>query len=61
EIYFLWRPWLKDPDDDMLLELAVASQSKVIVTHNVDDFRGVDRFGIEVLRPAVFLRRIRGE
>lgn len=60
EIYFLWRPALKDPRDDMVLELAVASQSKMIVTHNVADFVGADRFGIEVLRPASFLARIRG-
>lgn len=61
EIYFLWRPVLKDPNDDMVLELAVASQSKMIVTHNVADFAGADRFGIEVLRPGSFLSRMRGE
>lgn len=61
EIYFLWRPVLKDPNDDMVLELAVASQSKVVVTHNVSDFAGADRFGIDVLRPASFLARMRGK
>jgi len=61
EIYFLWRPVLKDPNDDMVLELGVASQSKVIVTHNVADFAGADRFGIDVVNPASFLVRLRGE
>jgi predicted nucleic acid-binding protein len=61
EIYFLWRPFLKDPNDDMVLELAVASHSSVIVTHNVGDFVGSETFGVEILRPAEFLCRIRGE
>ena len=39
-IYYLWRPWLKDPKDDMVLEAAFASQAKYIVTHNMKDFRG---------------------
>ena len=60
-VHFLWRPFLRDPDDDMVLELAVASQSKTIVTYNVTDFAGADRFGIDVLRPASFLTRVQGE
>ena len=55
EIFFLWRPCLKDPEDDMILELAVASQCEVIVTHNVRDFGDVARFGLEVLTPGAFL------
>jgi putative PIN family toxin of toxin-antitoxin system len=34
KIFFLWRPWLKDPKDDMVLELAVASKSQYIITYN---------------------------
>ena len=45
-IYFLWRPLLKDPKDDMLLELAVAANCDYIVTYNAKDFRGVEQFGI---------------
>jgi hypothetical protein len=40
---------------------AVASRCPLIVTHNVDDFTGAERFGIEALTPAAFLRRVRGE
>ena len=58
EIFYLWRPQLADPDDDMILELAVAASCRYIVTHNVRDFRGVERFGIEALTPGLFLRRI---
>ncbi|MDM8522349.1 putative toxin-antitoxin system toxin component, PIN family [Desulfococcaceae bacterium HSG8] len=39
-IFFLWRPWLSDPKDDMVPETAVASQSRYIVTYNLTDFRG---------------------
>ena len=58
EIYYLWRPMLSDPDDDMILELAVAAGCRYIITHNVADFRGSERFGIEVLTPGLFLRRL---
>ena len=49
-IYYLWRPWLKDPKDDMVLEAAFASQSDYIVTYNSKDFKGKgieDSFGIK--------------
>ena len=58
-IYFLWRPSLRDPDDDMVLELAVAAHCRFIVTHNVGDFSGSERFGVEPITPADFLRLIR--
>lgn len=58
EIFFLWRPYLPDPKDDMLMELAVAASCQIIVTHNLRDFAGVGRFGIEAVPPATFLTRI---
>ncbi len=58
KIYYLWRPFLKDPKDDMVLELAVASGSTVIVTHNTKDFVGADQLGLRVLTPREFLREI---
>lgn len=42
EIHFLWRPFLRDADDDMVLELAFAAGCRHIVTHNVKDFHGAD-------------------
>lgn len=49
---FLWRPALRDPDDDMVLEAAVNGRADPIVTFNVRDFREVAvRFGVKVLAP----------
>ena len=56
-IFFLWRPLLRDPNDDMVAEVAVASQSQAIVTHNIRDFDAVTRFGIRVIPPGEFLTR----
>lgn len=58
-IFFLWRPKLRDPGDDLVLELAVAANCDVIVTHNVRDFVGVERFRIRVLNPGMFLNELR--
>lgn len=58
EIFFLWRPFLRDPKDDMVLELAVAAQCSTIVSFNVRDFAGVEQFGLEVITPGQFLRRL---
>jgi len=54
-IFFRWRPWLKDEKDDMILELAIASQSSYIVTFNLKDFRNIELFGIEAITPKDFL------
>src|SRR5581483_9663954 len=55
EIHFLWRPFLRDPNDDMILELAFAAQCGCIVTHNVGDFRGSAQLGIRAMTPKEFL------
>jgi len=57
-VYFLWRPWLRDPNDDLVLEAAVTSGAQHIVTHNVRDFINQDVesvFGISVLKPQEML------
>ena len=43
EIHFLWRPFLSDADDDMVLELALAAGCQYIITHNVTDFHGSEQ------------------
>jgi putative PIN family toxin of toxin-antitoxin system len=58
-IYFLWRHTLPDRKDDMVLEVAVASQAEYIVTFNVRDFVNIELFGIEVIRPNDFLDIVR--
>ena len=57
EIFYLWRPHLKDPQDDMLLELAVAARSSLIITHNIRDFSGSEIFGVEAITPGNFLKK----
>ncbi|BBK37456.1 hypothetical protein STAQ_25340 [Allostella sp. ATCC 35155] len=49
---FLWRPQLRDPNDDMVLETAINAGASVVVTFNLRDFRGpADRFGIGICLP----------
>lgn len=61
EIYFLWRPTLSDAKDDMVLEVAVHGGCEAIVTYNVEDFRGSERFGVKAMRPQEFLKLIGGK
>ena len=56
EVFFLWRPFLRDPEDDLVLELAVKAGCDFIVTYNRRDFAGCERFGIRAISPAEFLR-----
>jgi putative PIN family toxin of toxin-antitoxin system len=58
EIHFLWRPSLPDPQDEFVLELAVAANCEAIITHNVRDFVGAKKFKPQVLTPSVFLARM---
>ena len=58
EIFYLWRPGLPDPDDDLLLELAVAAGCQYIVTYNVADFRGTAKWGVTAVSPSQFLKLI---
>jgi putative PIN family toxin of toxin-antitoxin system len=57
-IFFLWRPFLRDPKDDMILELAVKAGCEFIITYNTRDFAGVEQFGIRTIEPGAFLQHI---
>jgi predicted nucleic acid-binding protein len=59
EIFYLWRPFLVDPGDDMILELAFAADCHYIVTHNVRHFAGCEKLGIEAITPRDFLALLR--
>ena len=59
DIYFLWRPYLKDSKDDHVLEVAVASKTKTILTHNIKDFKGIEKFGIKAITPGKYLEAIK--
>jgi putative PIN family toxin of toxin-antitoxin system len=60
EVHFRWRPTLRDPGDDHLLELAVAAGGATIVTFNTRDFAGSERFGVRLLTPQEFLQELGG-
>jgi len=55
DIFFLWRPHLRDAKDDMVLEVAVAARCQWIVTFNTRDFQGAEQFGIDILTPQQLL------
>jgi len=58
--HFLWRPQLRDPNDEMVLEAAVHGRADVLVTFNVRDYgAAASRFGVEVLLPRDAIARIR--
>lgn len=61
DVHFLWRPFLRDPDDDMVLECAVASGSQYIVTHNVKDFKRAPELKVNAITPAEFLTLLRSK
>ena len=61
DVHFLWRPFLRDPDDDMVLECAVASSSQYIVTHNVKDFKRAPELKVNAITPAEFLTLLRSK
>lgn len=58
KVFYLWRPFLKDPKDDMVLELAVTAECDFIVTYNKGDFQGVELFGLRAVTPKEFLQEI---
>lgn len=59
KIYFLWRPTLSDVNDELILELAVTARCQYIVTHNVSDFKEIEKFGVQAITPREFLQIIR--
>jgi putative PIN family toxin of toxin-antitoxin system len=58
DIFFLWRPFLPDPFDDLVLEVAVAGDCEAIITYNKKHFTNVEKFGLRVLTPKELLTEI---
>ena len=56
--FYLWRPLLRDQNDDMVVEAAVTGGCDSIVTFNSRDFAGVEQIGIRVMTPREFLFEI---
>jgi putative PIN family toxin of toxin-antitoxin system len=60
QTHFLWRPQLRDPNDEMVLEAAVNGRADALVTFNVRDYgTAAAQFGVEVLLPRVAIARIK--
>jgi predicted nucleic acid-binding protein len=57
EAHFMWRPQLRDPADELVLEAAVDGRAAALVTFNRRDFGSVPLFGIDVLTPAEARKR----
>jgi len=59
QTHFRWRPQLRDPGDELVLEAAVNGAAEAIVTFNIKDLRDAKHsFGIDVIRPGEALRRV---
>jgi len=60
-LHYLWRPQLRDPADEMVLETALNGRADALVTLNVADFTAASRFRLPVLTPGAFLRQLQEE
>lgn len=56
--FFLWRPFLPDPADDLVLEVAIAGNCNAIITYTKRHFKNVEKFGLRVFDPREFLSEI---
>jgi putative PIN family toxin of toxin-antitoxin system len=62
EVKFFWRPQLRDPNDEMVLEAAINGTADALVTYNVADFVAAkERFAIPIVHPADLLKKVRNE
>ncbi|WP_201209904.1 putative toxin-antitoxin system toxin component, PIN family [Rhodocyclus purpureus] len=60
-LHYLWRPQLRDPADEMVLETALNGRAELLVTLNVRDFGAASRFRLPVATPGEFLRQLQTE
>ena len=59
KVFFAWRPFLKDPNDELILEIAVAASAPYIITHNISDFVGSETMGVRAITPSTALKIIK--
>lgn len=60
-LHYLWRPQLRDPNDEMVLETALNGRADALVTLNIADFSAAEQFRLPVMSPGAFLRRLQEE
>lgn len=60
EVRFQWRPQVRDPNDEMVLEAAVNGRADALVTYNVSDFiEAGEKFNLAVMRPVDLIKRVK--
>lgn len=59
KIWYLWRPFLKDAKDDLVLELGLNARAEYIITYNIKDFKNIETLGITAITPEEFLHTLR--
>jgi len=59
-VHYLWRPRLPDPQDDLVLEAAMAASARYLITLAIRHFRDFASLGIVVLTPGQFLKHLQG-
>jgi putative PIN family toxin of toxin-antitoxin system len=60
DVHFRWRPQLRDPNDEMVLEAAIHGRADALVTYNIADFMvASERFNINVISPGDLLKAVR--
>ena len=58
-VHYRWRPQLRDPSDEMVLEAAVNAKADVLLSFNLRHFQpAAAKFGLQVQRPGNFLRSL---
>jgi putative PIN family toxin of toxin-antitoxin system len=57
-IYYSWRPNLRDEGDNHIVELAVAGNAKIVATNNIKDFKGAELIfpDLLILKPEQIIR-----
>jgi putative PIN family toxin of toxin-antitoxin system len=58
DVYYLWRPNLRDEADNHLIELAIAGNAQIIATKNVKDFLNSDLIfpSLSILKPEQIIK-----
>jgi predicted nucleic acid-binding protein len=60
KVRFLWRPQVRDPSDEMVLEAAINGRADALVTYNIRDLAvASERFAVLVLRPPELLKMVK--
>lgn len=58
-VHFLWRPQLRDPADELVLEAAINARADVLLTFNLRHFaKAIGLFNLRLEQPGIFLRTL---